>query len=216
MEEPETITLVSRGPNRWKLVTPDHKNATLDDAAVVDGQLVSGDPWTPAVQERVRRVLAEAGARIAAGRLLRVRPRSSAELRERLGKRFPKEAVDRAVDALVRSGAVDDARLADDLAEQLGGVKPHGREAIRDRLERAKLGAEMLEEALDTHAPSTGEGQRAVDAARAQLKRLQALSLTPEAMRRRMFGVLARRGFDAETAAEAVEQVLGAADDEVF
>ena len=32
----------------------------------------------------------------------------------------------------------------------------------------------------------------------------------------RMFGVLARRGFDAETAAEAVEQVLGAADDEVF
>ncbi|UYV13118.1 MAG: recombination regulator RecX [Phycisphaera sp.] len=216
MEEPETITLVSRGPNRWKLVTPDHKNATLDDAAVVDGQLVSGDPWTPAIQERVRQVLAEAGARIAAGRLLRVRPRSSAELRERLGKRFPKEAVDRAVDALVRSGAVDDARLADDLAEQLGGVKPHGREAIRDRLERAKLGAEMLEEALDAHAPSTGEGQRAVDAARAQLKRLQALSLTPEAMRRRMFGVLARRGFDAETAAEAIEQVLGTADDEVF
>lgn len=216
MEEPETITLVSKGQNRWKLVTPDHKNATLDDAAVVDGQLVSGDPWTPAVQERVRRVLAEAGARIAAGRLLRVRPRSSGELRERLGKRFPKEAVDRAVDALMRSGAVDDARLADDLAEQLGEVRPHGREAIRDRLERAKLGAEMLEEVLDAHAPSTGEGQRAVEAARAQLKRLGTLSLTPEAMRRRMFGVLARRGFDVETAAEAIDQVLGAADDEVF
>lgn len=216
MEEPESITLKPSGPNRWKLVTPDHKNATLDDAAVVDGQLVSGDPWTPAVQERVRRVLAEAGARIAANRLLRVRPRSSGELRERLGKRFPKEAVDGAVDALVRSGAVDDARLADNLAEHLGEVRPHGREAIRDRLERAKLGAEMLEQALDEHAPSPGEGQRAVDAARSQLKRLQALSLTPEAMRRRMFGVLARRGFDAETAAEAVDHVLGAADDEAL
>lgn len=216
MDEPGTITLKPSGPNRWKLVTPDHKNATLDDAAVVDGQLVSGDPWTPAVQERVRRVLAEAGARIAAGRLLRVRPRSSGELRERLGKRFPKEAVDGAVDALVRSGAVDDARLADDLAEHLGEIRPHGREAIRDRLERAKLGAELLEDALDAHAPSTGEGDRAVEAARAQLRRLQALSLTPEAIRRRMFGVLARRGFDAETAAEAVERVLGAAEDEAF
>jgi len=214
MEEPETITLVAKGPNRWKLVTPDHQNATLDDAAVVDGQLVSGDPWTPAVQERVRRVLAEAGARIAANRLLRVRPRSSGELRERLAKRFPREAVDGAVDALVRSGAVDDARLADELAEQLGEVRPHGREAIRDRLERAMLGAELLEDALDAHAPSQDESERAFEAARAQLRRLQALSLTPEAMRRRMFGVLARRGFDIEIAAEAVERVVGTMDDE--
>jgi SOS response regulatory protein OraA/RecX len=45
---------------------------------------------------------------------------------------------------------------------------------------------------------------------------LRTLSLTPEATRRRMFGVLARRGFDAETAAEAVERVLGAAEDEVL
>ncbi len=213
MGEPKSITLKPKGPNRWTLVTPDHKNATLDDAAVMDGQLVNGDPWTQAVEQRVRRVLAEAGARIAAGRLLRVRPRSSAELRERLGTRYPKEAVDSAVDALVRSGAVDDARLADDLAEHLGEVRPHGREAIRERLERAKLGAHMLEEALDAHAPSSGEGQRALQAARAQLKRLKALSLTPEALRRRMFGVLARRGFDVETAAEAVECVLGAAEE---
>jgi regulatory protein len=216
MRDPESITLKPSGPNRWKLTTPEHKAVTLDDAAVVDGQLVSGDPWTLAVKERVSRVSAEAGARIAAARLLRVRPRSSAELRERLAKRFPQAAVDQAVDALVRSGAVDDARLADNLAEQLGRARPHGREAIRDRLERAKLGAELLEDALENHAPTTSEQQRATEAARAQLKRLAALSLTPEAMRRRMFGVLARRGFDAETAAEAVEAVLGSVDEQAY
>ncbi|MFI4917845.1 MAG: regulatory protein RecX [Phycisphaerales bacterium JB060] len=209
MEEPETITLVAKGPNRWKLVTPDHKHATLDDAAVVDGGLVSGDPWTPAVRERVTRVLAEAGARIAAARLLRVRPRSSAELRERLRKRFPAEAADMAVDTLVRSGAVDDARLARDLAEHMGELRPHAREAIRDRLERAQVGAEALESALEAHAPSSGESRRAHEAAQAQLRRLRTLSLSPEALRRRMFGALARRGFDAEVAAEAVERALG-------
>lgn len=209
MPEPKTISLTPKGANRWKLVTPRHRGATIDDAAVIDGGLVNGDAWTLELEERVNRVVAEAGARIAAARLLRVRPRSSTELRERLGKRFSKAAADRAVDALVRSGAVNDTRLAHDLAEHMGELKPHAREAIRDRLERARLDSDALEAALDAHAPSTREGERANDAARAQLRRLRSLSLTPEATRRRLYGALARRGFDAETAAEAVERLIG-------
>lgn len=214
LEDEPSISLSPKGPNRWKLVTPDHKNATLDDAAVIDAQLANGDPWTLGVQERVRRAIGEAGARIAAARLLKVRARSSAELRERLAGRYPREAVEKAVEGLVRAGAVDDARLADQLAEQFGELRPHAREAVREKLERARLGAEMLEEALNTHAASGGESARALEAAHGQVRRLQALNLTPEAMRRRLFGVLARRGFDAETAAEAVERVLGSTEDE--
>jgi regulatory protein len=209
MEEAGHISLGPNGPNRWVLRTPEHKRATLDDAAVMDCGLVDGDPWTLAVQERVRRAIGEAGARLAAERLLRVRPRSSAELRERLGKRYPKAAVDRAVEALVRSGAVDDARLADTLAEQLGEVRPHAREAVRARLERARIEVELVDRALDAHAPGKAEGQRALEAARAQVRRLVPLNIGPEAMRRRVYGALGRRGFDAETAAEAVERVLG-------
>ncbi len=78
MHEIETIALTPNGPNRWTLKTPEHKRATLDDAAVMECGLVHGDPWTMAVQERVRRAAGEAGARLAAARLLRVRPRSSA------------------------------------------------------------------------------------------------------------------------------------------
>lgn len=213
MDGHETISLRRSGPDRWRLVTPEHKGATLDDAAVLDGQLADGEPWTLAVRERACRVVGEAGARLAALRLLRVRARSSAELRERLAGRYPAEAVDKALGALVRGGVVDDARLADGLAEALGKVRPHGREAVRERLERARLGAEMLEGALDAHAPASGEGRRAVEAAMAQVRRLSALGLGPAAMRRRLFGVLARRGFDAETASEAVERVLGPAED---
>lgn len=211
-DEP-TISLTRTGPNRWKLVTPEHKRATLDDAAVLDAQLANGDPWSPAVRERVRRAIGQAGARLAAARLLRVRSRSSAELRERLSARYPKDAVDKAVDGLVLAGAIDDARLADQLAEQYGELRPHAREAIREKLERARLGSELLEDALDAHAPQAGEDDRALDAARAQLRRLRALALSPEATRRRLFGVLARRGFDAETAAEAVERALGPAEE---
>lgn len=213
IDEP-SIMLTRRGPNRWRLVTPEHKGATLDDAAVIEAQLANGDPWTPAVRERVRRAIGEAGARLAAARLLRVRSRSSAELRERLSARYPREAVDKAVDGLVRAGAVDDARLANQLAEQYGQLRPHARGAVREKLERAQLDTHMLEDALDAHAPRAGEGARALDAARAQVPRLEALGLAPAAMRRRMFGVLARRGFDAETAAEAVDRVLGPIEDE--
>ncbi|NRA56705.1 MAG: RecX family transcriptional regulator [Phycisphaerales bacterium] len=213
MAEIETIALTPNGPNRWTLKTPEHKRATLDDAAVIDCALVNGDPWTVAVQERVQRAIGEAGARLAAERLLRVRPRSSAELRERLGKRYPTDAVELAVDRLVRSGAVDDARLADQLAEQLGEIRPHAREAVRSRLERARVGSDVVERALDEHAPSMGESDRAVEAARAQARRLAALGIGPEAMRRRIYGALGRRGFDAETAAEAVEAVLGSWDE---
>ena len=212
LEEAPCISLTPNGPNRWKLVTPQHKSATLDDAAVIDAQLASGDAWTPSVQERVRLAIGEAGARIAAARLLRVRARSSAELRERLAKRYPKDAVDKAVDGLIRSGAVDDARLAGELAERFGELRPHSREAVRDRLERAKLDEQLLGPALDEHAPAARESERAEEVARAQVRRLETLGLPSEAMRRRLYGVLARRGFDAEVAAEAVERVLGSWD----
>lgn len=213
METEETISLTRRAPDRWRLVTPEHKGATLDDAAVLDGQLADGEPWTETVRERARRAVGEAGARLAALRLLRVRARSSAELRERLIGRYPHEAVEKVVGALVRAGAVDDVRYADQLAEQMGAIRPHGREAVRARLERARLESGTLEEALDAHVPASDEGLRALEAARVQARRLASLGIGPQAMRRRLYGVLGRRGFDAETAAEAVERVLGPIDD---
>lgn len=215
MDEARAISLKRSGPDRWRLVTPEHKGATLDDAAVLDCQLADGEPWTPALRERARRAVGEAGARLAAFRLLRVRSRSSVELRERLSGRYPSEAVEKVLVGLVGSGAVDDARLADDLAEQLGALRPHGREAVRARLERAGLGSELVEAALEAHAPASGEGRRALEAAAGQYRRLSALGLGPEAIRRRLFGSLARRGFDAETAAEAVERVLGVGEDDL-
>ena len=209
MDDIETITLTPSGPNRWKLVTPAHARATLDDAAVVESGLASGDPWTPAVQERVRRAIGEAGCRLAAARLLRVRPRSTGELRERLAKRYPKQAVARTIDGLTRSGVLDDARLADQLAEQLGERRPHAHEAVRARLERADVGDHQVERALEAHAPRESEAERAMAAARMQIRRLEPMGLSEQAVRRRLFGALARRGFDAETAAEAIDHVLG-------
>ncbi|GIW73539.1 MAG: hypothetical protein KatS3mg103_0061 [Phycisphaerales bacterium] len=207
-EEP-TISLTPLGPDRWRLVTPEHRRATLDDAAVLDGQLADGLPWTPALRRRVAVVLAEAGARLAAQRLLRVRSRSSAELRQRLEARYPKPAVEKVLAALVRSGAIDDARLAQDLAERLGRQRPHAREAVRDRLERAIVPDEALRAALDAHAPAEQEQARADRAAAEQHARLSALGLAPAVVRRRLLAALARRGFDAETARCAVERVLG-------
>ncbi|MEO1009079.1 MAG: regulatory protein RecX [Planctomycetota bacterium] len=207
------IEIKPSGPDRWRLATPDGTRATLDNAALADHNLVHGDPWTLAVQERVGRAIGEAGARLAAHRLLRVRPRSEAELRERLATRYPAAAVERVIEAMRTAGVIDDERLAGTLAEQMADQRPHAREAIRERLERFRIGDPLIHEALDEHAPEEHEADRALAVAEAQLRRLAGLNLTPEATRRRLFAALARRGFEPELAADAIERLVGMADD---
>lgn len=208
------VTLTRLGPDRWRISTPDTPRDTLDDAAVLDSALCDGDPWTPATRERAASAIAHAGARRAARRLLRQRPRSQAELRERLVGRFSAEVVERVVNSLVESGAVDDRRLAHALADHMASVTPHGRNAIRRRLEGAMVNRGLVEGALASHAPASDERARANAAAESQLRRLQTLGLDQATLRRRLLAALGRRGFEADDAYDAVEALLGPADDQ--
>lgn len=105
-------------------------------------------------------------------RVLRHRDRSAAEIRERLEEAgYAPEERDEAMDTLIRTGLVDDARFAALRAQALA-ERGAGDIRIRYELRRASVPAELMDDALE--------------------------SVEPEALRAR--SIVARRGPGAKTA----------------
>jgi SOS response regulatory protein OraA/RecX len=121
--------------------------------------------------------------------VLRRRDVSRRALDERLARTGVAGSVrERAVTALAEAGAVDDGRLAERRAASLA-ERGWGDEAIRARLESEGLGAEDIASAVAELAPERERAARVVAATRD---------------RRKAWSLLARRGFDSETVAEAM------------
>jgi len=141
-------------------------------------------------------------------RYLDTRPRSVAELRERLRRaRFLREAIDSALARLVELALVDDDAFARFWVEIRQACRPRGAGALRDELRRKGVDRAIIEAALDD--PLTGdEAGRAMTLARAALPKY-AGAVDRVAFARRMGGYLQRRGFGFEIVRPIVEQLWG-------
>lgn len=134
-------------------------------------------------------------------RLLSFRPRSSAEIRQKLVRLgFTDEVIESALTRLMRSGLVDDARFAKEWAENRNEFRPRGRRALEYELHQHGLEREEIDQALE----GLDENSLALQAARKYARKLQGLPAAE--FRRKLYGFLARRGFDYENAKPAVEQ----------
>ena len=125
--------------------------------------------------------------------------RTAAEIAGWLGDRgFAPEHVTAAVDRLIESGALDDERFARRFAEDKRELRGWGPDRIREALASRGLEPALIEAALAADAP--GE----------QLERAMTLLERrgdrphDEASRGRALAFLARRGYEAELAYEAV------------
>ena len=152
-------------------------------------------------------------AATAALRLLRYRPRSEHELRQRLSeKEFAADAVDEAVDRLRVWGLVDDAEFA---AEWVRGRR-NRRGKSRGALERELRGKGIAEghiadavSGIDT----TDDWEQARSLVRARLARRPDAALRGDAVtgeRRRLVAFLARRGYPTGLAMSVVSSELAA------
>ncbi len=170
--------------------------------------LESGREWTPKLALRVARAMEDDIAREAAARLLAERERSKGELLLRLARRGVKpDKAERLVSDLARSGAVDDSRFAGLVARAIVRDKPAGAGLIRAKLRMKRIDRETASaaavEALAGRDPLTD----ALALARPRLKALDP-RLDNQAKARRLLGLLARRGFDSETAMTAVRSLV--------
>jgi regulatory protein len=137
------------------------------------------------------------------------REHSFAQLRARLEReRLPPRAITEALATVAHQGYLDDARFARLLIEDRRGVDGWGAARIRAQLEAAGIARELIDE-LTAGFDAGSEREAAV----ALIRRRWELPLADDRQRRRAFGVLVQRGFDADVAYDAID-ACGASSDE--
>jgi regulatory protein len=160
---------------------------------------------------RLAAALAREAARTDALRLLRARARAAQDLISRLvHKGHARADAAAAVERLGRAGLIDDEALARDRAERLAAGARLGPRAAQVKLRALGLGGGVSAEAVSDAFRGVDLLAQATEAARRRAASLRA-SVDEQTLRRRLFGYLARRGYDHDTCRQAVEQALGSA-----
>ena len=142
----------------------------------------------------------------AALQFLEARPRSTAEVRRRLLMRgYRADLVEGCLERLLDLGILDDEAFARTWVESRDRARPRGERALRSELRTKGIDRLVVDDVLEART----EEQPAADAeaARRVLERhASALARVtdPRARRQRAYALLARSGFDSETAVEAI------------
>jgi regulatory protein len=147
--------------------------------------------------------------------MLEARARAVTELRRLLIKKGePPEEVDAAIERLRAAGVLDDANFARQLtrSKALGGG--HSRRRIQQELAKRGVARDVSDEAIEEVFEEEGIDEAAAieRVARKKLRLLGGLDLATQ--KRRLFGFLARRGYDSDAIARALRVVLTPTDDE--
>jgi regulatory protein len=180
----------------------------------LDGRFAFGLAAIEAARLRVGQVLSDEDiarlrqrdtAERAAGRaldLLSYRPRSEAEIRERLTERYDPETAGEVLERLRRSGLVDDREFARYWVQNRLEHNPRGAAALRQELYQKGVDESAIEEALAEYDEEEA-ATRAAETARRKLR-----GLPPDVFRRRLTDYLLRRGFSYGVVRAVVQQAL--------
>lgn len=159
----------------------------------------------PDAQERAAQL--EVARKIALDQLA-TRARSEQELRQVMKRRnVPADVADEIIERFTEVGLIDDAAFAEALTASRSGFALRGRARIKQELQAKGIDREVAEEALAQLDPADE-----LEAARtlAQRRARSMSRLEPHVARRRLAGVLARRGFSAGIVSTVLSEVLDA------
>jgi regulatory protein len=150
----------------------------------------------------------EAAARAICLRLLSIAPRPRAGLAQALQRKdIPQDVATAVLDRYTELGLIDDVAYAHSFVRVKHRDRALGRAALRTELRKLGVDEEVMTEAVQT---VDTEAER-VRAAQLIDKRIDAaMAAGPVAARRRLLGLLDRRGYPAEVAVPVVESALRA------
>jgi regulatory protein len=133
---------------------------------------------------------------------LNYRPRTEGEIRQNLQKHgVPDDVLEEVIQRLLRAGLLDDRRFADAWVENRADLHPRSRRALAFELKQRGVEQQVIQRSLE----QVDDDQAAYQAAQRQSRKLQELDW--QDFRKKMYGFLARRGFDYETSAPVVKRV---------
>jgi regulatory protein len=140
-------------------------------------------------------------------KLLSFKPRSIAQMRERLLENdWAEEAiVDRVIERLKELGYLNDEQFAAGYASARLSARPLGRTRLRRDLQNKKLPSQITEQTLD-EVYADGAEEDLIDRAIAKRLRLKGAPQTPEDVKK-LFDYLMRRGFSYQLVLRKVRQL---------
>ena len=155
--------------------------------------------------DKITQLRAEDGREVAyqqALKLLNYRYRTTAELRRTLKEKdVSEEDIKIVMERLQQSGLVDDTRFAEAWIENRSEMRPRSRRALAYELQQRGVDRQVIEESLE----SVNEEELAYQAALKQSRKLKGLEW--QDFRQKMYGFLARRGFNYEVSAPVVARI---------
>jgi len=174
----------------------------LEVAAIIAVGLRTGQQVTEEELEALaRRDLQERALQKSVG-LIRRRPYTERELRQRLSQeKVPGDVQDAVLSTLRERGHIDDRAFAREWIANRRDFRPRGAGALRFELLRKGVPREIIDECLNGY----DEEGAAFEAGLRYARRLRRLS--PDEFRDRLHAHLARRGFDYAAAEDIVERV---------
>ncbi|MBU0495411.1 MAG: RecX family transcriptional regulator [Chloroflexi bacterium] len=193
-----------KNPRRVNVYLDGHFALGLD--GVLAAELRVGQPLTEADLDRLaaRDTVERAQAR--AVDFLARRPRSEAEVRQRLSQKgFAPVAIDQVLDRLRELNLVDDLAFARFWVENRLAFRPRGARGLEYELRQKGVAPAIIQQVLDD-VPGD-EATRAYRVARSRAERLAASAAPRPDFQRKLGGLLQRRGFDYESAREAIDQL---------
>jgi len=148
-------------------------------------------------------------------RFLGPRRRFEREVRGHLrAKGFSREEIEAAVERVRELGVVNDSETARAWVRDRLRFGPKGRALLQAQLVRQGVAPSIAGEALAEVLKENPEIETAVAVLRKMTARGARSPQDANVLRRRMWSALGRRGFDPETAREAIARVLGDQEEE--
>ena len=175
---------------------------SLSLGLLTEAGLHEGDALTPQQVDSLRQADVRHQAHEAALRLLAYRPRSEAEIRQRLARRgLPPQVVQETIARLRDQGLLSDAAFARFWVETRDQSSPRGRRLLWQELSAKGIERETIRQAI---AP-VAEEDAALRAAQKKARHLQGQDYP--VFRRRLGDFLLRRGFPYPTVRTIVERL---------
>ena len=138
--------------------------------------------------------------------LLRYRPRSIAEARQRMSEQgYEPTVIENTIDQAIATDQLDDAAFAKLWVRDRMWHHPLSRAAISQELRQKGIDSELISSTLQAEYPAVQEVELATGLAETRIRRY--IGITPEKRRNRLVSFLARRGFSRGLVYQVVRAV---------
>lgn len=202
------ISASKRSPNRRAIFIDGKSAFTIHLNVVARHRLREGQEISPELRKQIEQTQVKQECFDAALRFLTRRLHSRAELSQKLRRaEYPEALIAETLDDLTRLGYLDDARFAQTRALAAMQHKQIGQRRAKIELLKTGVRDEVASRAVAEVYADSDSTAVARKLAEKQAPRLK--KLPPDVARRRLAGMLQRRGFDYEAIRPLIDEVLG-------